>query len=445
MKKMDSKWIETYRNHADFSSSVESQLRADNIGSKKSLFFSDTTRNPDLLPTVDYKELNTEKFGLVRLRDAIEENEQNEIVRATYLPRIEELIGDIAMLQASSIGDTETFMEKNVESYGNVDPVIFNATLHHFREIAKQIIEDTDSNISLSISAKQVMDLLPDGASIFPEPGEHDFKRIQRLIKPQLHEMFTGITFPREISGDSSMKLAQQAMDNLGLGYNAVAQRKGLTTMSANHEDRQMKIPMSQSYDDRRFKGMLGHEGYVHINERMNGEKQPLQILSSGLAHYLGASEGKGVLFEQVQYPSIDAFKKTQRFTDIARRYLSVGLSVGADSNGGRDFVEVFSILNAVDFMMEMKNDSTDVSRAVKLANDRTWELMAMRTQRGYTGRGAASMKDKIYAEANPRQWDVVMKNPKLIPYLNVGKYDASNPDHLSIMNQIGAIPSDII
>jgi len=216
--------------------------------------------------------------------------------------------------------------------------------------------------------------------------------------------------------------------------------------MQTIHSKKQLKVSPLEEYTKNRFIGTIGHEVRVHIEERIKGDEQPLRILYSGLTKYLRGSEGKGVLTEQVVYPSIDEFLITRRFFDIARRYLSVGLIRGTDGNGERDFSEVFRIMNAVDLLWEVSLNPDDLEAASKKAVDRTWELLAMRTMRGWTGgKGAAALKDKVYLEGNLDQWRVLEKTPKIFPYLNLGKYDASNPGHLIVLKQIGTIPENVL
>jgi len=444
MKHIDGEWITRFAQGTSYAATIETKLRADNLDEKKSAFFDDTSKNPDLIPTIEIETMHKKRSDLEKLRDDIEYGENDVSVREAYLPRIEGLLGNIALLNASSKGDTDEFIHRNIESYGEVDSSVFNASLEFFRTKAEKALAEARKGSALAISAQQVIDVLPEGHAVFSGPTAAEFDGVKSPVNEQLDEMMDGIELPDSISGKVGLRIAQQAMDNLGFGYTAIPQKEGLTTMSAEHLKKVIKIPQSVKYTAPRFRGMMGHEGFVHINESIQGAQQPLEILKKGLAGYLGASEGKGILFEQVQYASMDEFRETPRFHDVVRRLLAVGLGRGTDGNGERDFTEVFKIVNAIDFMSELQKQHRSIAAASQAAKDRTWELMAMRTHRGYTGRGATSMKDKIYAEQNPVQWNFITAHPDIIPYLNVGKYDASNEVHLNLLKKTGSIPGDI-
>lgn len=444
---LDADWIDDYRKWSSYPNLIEPKLRSDGAANQRELFInSEFQINPSILPEVDRDKIAKHDAALSRLSDHIGEQEEQAVVRDAYLPRIAELRNNLVILTASADGDTDTFVHANVTEYGEPRAEVVGATLSFFHDfINTQISEGVTPLVRKA--ARRAQDTLPAAEQTGMGFGVEatDFEQVQGLYSDFYGAILEGISIPAEIKGYEALTSAQKALDNIGLPYRAVPQREGVSTMSIDHPTQQLRIPLTEVYTRKRFIGLLGHEGRIHIEERLNGEKQPLKIMFSGLAQYLRGSEGKGVMSEQVLYSSMEEFMGTKRFFDIARRYLSIGLARGVDGGGPRDFKEVFSIMNNLDFLWELRADPENPDTAIQKAIDRTWELLAMRTMRGWTGRGAASFKDKIYLEGNIDQWQLLGQSPGIFPYLNLGKYDASNPEHIVIMEKIGALPHGVV
>lgn len=439
---LDNQWIEAYRELSPYSALVDTKLRSSRSDLEKVKFIeSGFCINPELHPDVDLEKINDYELKLTALREDIGESEDEEFIRDAYIPRINELLTNLRMLRASSEGNNDVFMQANIEKYGEPRPDSFYYVLSHFHDFTTSLLEEHLGD-NVGVAAKVVLDVLPDKVKFdIKLPSDEEFNSVKDLFSDFYTEMLEGLVVPNNICGNAAKDLARLALQNVGLDYKVVSQKQGLTTMSVDHTKKQFKIPDNERYTRERFIGLLGHEGRIHIEERVQGENQPLRILYSGLANYLKGSEGKGLLAEQIVYCTLDTFTQTSRFHDIARRYLSIGLARGTDGNGERDFVEVFKIMNAIDFLWEINQTPEDINNASQRSVERTWELLALRTLRGYTGKGSAAMKDKIYFEGNLDQWNVLVNTPSLFPYLNLGKFDASNRKHLQILKRAGIIP----
>jgi hypothetical protein len=257
--------------------------------------------------------------------------------------------------------------------------------------------------------------------------------------------MYEGIDLPQEISSAEAIPIIQKILNNLCFnGYKAVARDPGITTMATDNAKEIVKVPAGQIYERKRFKGLIAHEVGIHVEEAVNGKKQELILLADGLQGYISAGEGKGVLVEQLVFKKLADFLSTERFVDIARRYLAIGLSRGIDGNGVRDFKDVFEIINSLDRVWELAHDPDHPVKAVAQSISRSWELLSQRTNKGPAGKGSAHFKDKVYLEGNIRQWNLLLNHPNTYHYLNLGKYDLTQPEHVDILRQLGLLPKNV-
>jgi hypothetical protein len=441
---LDSRWIGEYERISSFPNLIDSKLRAPELEGQKAAFIaSGFETNPDLRPEIDLDRVQQSENDVRNLQDKIIEEEQEEVVVDAYVPRLEELLGNLTMLRAAHTYDGDTFMAANANAFKRPNPRTFSRISSFFRGWAANYT--SDQSLAAKGAALVVLDTVPE--PLFEETDwftEEEFRKLQVVYSP-LYEALDEFDIPEDISGANALALAQQVLDRADFGYRAIPQKSGLSTMSVNHVSREMKIPQTELYTAARFKGLLAHEGLIHIAERIEGGKQPLRLTYSGLKQYLRAGEGKGVLAEQGVYGSFEEFKATKRFFDIARRHFAIGLALGMDGNGARDFKEVFAIINAIDNLFALVEQPDNEQMASPRAVNRTWELLAMRTQKGVVGRGMAALKDGVYAEGLTEQGKLLIGNPSIFPYLNLGKYNLANPVHVSILERAGIIPVGIV
>lgn len=442
---LDARWFGDYVELSRLANNVDTALRSPQATAQREQFAaSGTLQNPDLRPEVDPEYVNEQCQRLQALADQIDEYGPEPVVRGAYLPRISELIANLRMLRASATGDTESFIQANSEVFGEPDPVILGGLFRFFHVQADESLQSPHS--SVRDAARRVQDVLPDGQEMsdlwIPQSA---FVQVKAFYADFFDTLMHDISLPDTFGKEVSFPAARQAMRNMGFDYEVVPQKAGVTTMSVNHEDEQFKIPEDARYAAIRFTALLGHELRVHIEERVQGELQPLHLLCSGLRGALRGSEAKGIIPEEVLYDSLEAFMGTPRFAALAQRYVAIGLARGVDGNGPRDFVEVFSIMNAVSELAEITAEPKDVAAAQHCAFNKTWQLLANRTLRGWTGRGAAAVKDSVYIPGNAEALRTLAANPHIFPYLHIGKYDIAQDNHWDALREIGSVPTDLI
>jgi hypothetical protein len=214
--------------------------------------------------------------------------------------------------------------------------------------------------------------------------------------------------------------------------------------MSVSTSRELFRVPADKQYTAADQKRLLSHES-VHIKEAEAGKGQRLRILGSGLRGGASAAEGKGVLVEQLTFPNWESYQASERFAGIAKRHLSIGLALGLDGEAPRDFKQVFTVIRAVNELLELIKAPENVAAARRRATDKTWTLLTQRTLKGVVGPGAAYFKDKTYAECNRDQWKLITAHPEAVPYMHKGVYDLSDPEHVRILKIAGTVPSSLL
>jgi uncharacterized protein DUF1704 len=421
--------------------------RVPEIDKEKTKFIGEGFQsNPNLTPVIDTTKLAASMWSHRALQSSIEEDDSlPSVVGDAYVPVFERDIQTVRMLMAATLGDVETYVRTNQEIYGKPDLSLFSFCLDFYSD---QIARYAESDSPLvREAARQAADQLPTMSSVHDQvlPSTKQFNEVRTHFSDFYSEIFEGIDLPDEVTSKEAVPIIKQVLKNLGFdGYVIVDQNEGISTMATDNKIRKIKVPQNQSYTREDFIGTVAHEVRVHVEEAVNGRQQKLGLLALGLDGYISASEGKGILAEQLVYKRMTDFLDTPKFTDIVRRYLAIGLAQGLDGNGERDFKEVFAIVHALDRMTELAANSTKPVQAISKAIDRSWELLTKRTNKGPVGKGSAHFKDKVYLEGNIRQWGLLLNHPTVYPYLNLGKYDLTRPDHVTILRQVGTLPNNV-
>ena len=446
---LDAAWYAAYDDLLPETPAYEVLADVPDIEGKKHRFVADKfAKNPDLRPNVDLAAIRERELGTLALQAKLTETEVEPVILEAYLPLLEGKLNGFKLQRAADASDKDTFLEATTETYGEPEKHIFKAITSYFRYFTLEQYHDTPF-ANVRRAARHALDALPDtrppSVSRSPWPLPAEFADAKQLFAEFFDEMFEGVEIPDEVSGESVANIAEQVLINLGYDYEVIPQREGLSTMSVSGKKKQVKIPMKELYTRTRLRGLLGHEVRIHIEETQRGLQQPLKILGRGLRGSVIAGEGKGVLVEQIAYESWADFMNTPRFFDIARRHFSIGLARGLDGNGERDFKEVFKIVHGLDRLKQLAERPDQPELATARAIDKTWELLTQRTLKGVVGKGAAYFKDKVYAEGNARQWQLILGHPEVYPYLNQGHYDLTNDAHLRILRRIGTIPKQLL
>lgn len=172
------------------------------------------------------------------------------------------------------------------------------------------------------------------------------------------------------------------------------------------------------------LKGLLTHEVMVHARRVEHGRNSGLQLLSIGLDKYWRGEEGVATYYEQ----------RVVGATDYAgfSPYFTVGLAYGLDRGGQRrTFSEVFAIIrdyHALDsYGKEQDPDSLAFLSCVRVFKvDPSFVLT----------------RDCVYREGNVAVHQLLQQKSLSDDYLNVGKYDPTNIDHVRCLTELGILPT---
>jgi GMP synthase-like glutamine amidotransferase len=375
--------------------------------------------------------LEAEQHQLQVLRHDVIDHEVDDRIRTAYLQRIDELLTNIDLYMTAWRADRQGFKRANQQLYGTPDEAVYAAVCSYLKSQASAWLKATPA---LQSTYDRLMAWLPDGGSAdMLQPEEANFKHQRQAHMGNngyYSQLFHGLPLPsglvRPVIGDA---LIRQLLTNLGAhGYKIANSsdsywglRAGLATIVR---------PRSYALHAEEFIGTVGHEIGSHLLERLNGDRQPLRLLSSGLAGYEKGNEGRALLREQVAYETWAAFADQKRWYEILRRHLAISLASGI-SGRSLSFGNVFQRLHDLDRLWIGAHDTDNKIDDVRAY---TWELVT-RVLKGTDGTGGAYYKDIVYLEGNIACWHAALESPDIIRFGDLGKIDVTNAAHIALLS----------
>jgi hypothetical protein len=398
---------------------------------------------PDLRPThLDQSAIAQQEQGLVALGTRIAGAEVlPNFAREAYRARIGELVNECRLVMASLNRDPSGFYALNIDLYGQPNATLFAATVDHFRARAHQALRDADA--TTTEVASRVLAVLPDQQGerelLTPDPELFHLARQSHWGEDGYYgRLLAGVEVPRQglIGPELGELILGRVLANIGASHYLRRFTSGMA-WSVEHQSAELRGPAQYDYPWERFVGLpAGHEAGSHILEYINGLRQPLQLCGIGLDRYVKTNEGRALLREQVVYGRFEEFAATDRWQDVLRRGLAVGLAIG-DGGQPRSFGEMHAIMSSVDQLRELRRETPAADPRARAA-ERTWTLLATRIMRGTDGQGAYQ-KDRLYPEGNIACWQAFANDPQAINRGDSGKYDITNAQHLQIIQQRAA------
>ena len=363
-----------------------------------------------------------------------------------YRWKINELIANNRMLQASLNGDMVRFRRYNTFIYGEPNPEVVAGVADWFRSDAlKHVISEHES---VREAADEVLRLVEDrgGSKFALVPDPETFQRVRaehfREGTGYYALLLAGVMLPEgaRVTNEVGDPALEQVRANLGADHYKTVDAPG-GTWGVDNRRGEVSRPAKINMIYERFVGLgVGHEWGSHVLEYLNGLDSALALAAVGFDRYESGNESRALIREEVVYESFAEFAATLRWQDIMRREFAIALGHGVGGRGPMPFDQVDQIISAVDRLWERAKTPNDPIGADVRALKRTDDLL-MRVIKGTDGKGGAYLKDMVYLDPHPAMWRAAGLDPRIIGHGDLLKSDILNPRHTAIAQKYGIIP----
>jgi hypothetical protein len=375
---------------------------------------------------------------VLTLRHAIDAEEPNPLVAKVYGDYLDNLSANIAMIIAAHDQQAGDFEAANQTLYGSPDKEVYYAVCDWIRADANKAGMANPEHEDLVAAVLKHLPTSPQGHSKLT-PSEATFQKVRQMHQQSngFYDRLFGSELPadpyiNQIEGDI---ICLQMLKNIGSDYTIAASENNI--WATLREQKKLLRPLGYRLDKDEFIGVVSHEIGSHIWEATNGSKQALRLLETGLAGYEKGNEGRAFLREQIVYETEATFLQQSSWEYIVMLHLAVCLAIGYDRRP-YTFSELYELLYVLHSFWRERRFPLQTNNE-EFVRDEAWHL-AVRIMKGTNGQGGGYRKDVVYLEGNIHCWQLAAEQPELILLGDQGKFDITNPNHLSVIHALGII-----
>lgn len=403
---------------------------------EKQSFLAGEKGNPKLdYPLLKLEDIVAREKSLLRLKESILNEEENEVVKQVYRWKLNEKIAENRLLKAAATGDQKRFQRYSEFVYGKPSPEIFSYTLKKVENLIEKA--EASEYTETQELGRELRAILPAGDFSVELPTQE----VQGVARESALKSVGDIIdiegeLDQEFSAEEIKIVFEKALQSLQAEGWLVMINPNKSGISINQEKKSVEVPENRTLSFQALKGLLAHEIGTHAARRIRGERSKLKMLGLGLDRYEIGEEGITTLREQVLRGEVSDFSGFDG-------HFAISLALGLDGKP-RDFRQTFEILKKY-YQIQNRLKGLSQDEASRKADTSAWNR-CVRTFRGTDSSisGACFTKDIIYREGNIAVWESVSKNAPEMSRWDVGKYDPSNPRHLWVLDQLNITDEEL-
>lgn len=397
--------------------------------------------DPDMRPRhLNQDAIHQTSNELRELAELILDKEDNPFVSKAYALKIKELLLQNDLLISSLRGDQAAFMDANRALYGSPKAELFSAACAWIRQLAADSIGMDD--LPLRDAAIRVLEVLPvtNVSALAITPLSHTFNSVRAMHWRKdgfFNQLFGDIVIPEFVTPKIGDPITRHAIEAIGSDYVLSSSTDEL--WGVVHDEHRVVRPDNYHLSRAEFMGVVAHEIGSHLLEQVNGSRQPLRLLRVGMDKYESSNEGRAFLREQIIHHSPYRMLQQPSWEYIVLLYVAASYGAGIHQKP-YGFRELYDTLYPICLLFQTQRQPDNPVFAASKARDETWHLV-VRATKGTTGTGGAYLKALVYLDGNVQAWQVANRNPELILFGDIGKYDIGRQDHLDILQGLNILP----
>ncbi|MDD5396615.1 MAG: DUF1704 domain-containing protein [Candidatus Moranbacteria bacterium] len=425
VKAVDEQWYGRFEKIGSFQDYEYFEGEKKKRDEQKQIFLAEEIRNPVLdYPKLEKFDFANKEQELFALKRDILEHETNDVVRSAYIWKLNEKIAQLRMMKATLDGSDKKVARYSAFIYGIPDKQIFQYDLENIKNLIEE--KNNSDDVRVLFAIRRLKDLINNIDTEKSGINNEILPVKKRILEyPFVEE--------KKFNAEEIRKEFEVALDELGIEGWEVVINENIKAISVSQEKKQVKVPEKRKMTSSRLGELIAHEIGTHVARREDGERSKLKLLGLGLDRYLNGEEGISTFAEQ----SLGGADDFAGFDG----HFAISLAVGLDGEK-RDFRDVFNILRDYYFI---NSKNKDIAKSWEDAKNSAWNR-CVRTFRGTTcnTKGACLTRDIVYREGNIDTWMVVKGNFENSSKFSIGKYDAVNPRHAWILQQLAITGDDI-
>jgi hypothetical protein len=429
---------------------------------QKELFLSGEIEAPNpLLINASIPHLENREFDLLKLKDEILKNEENETVAQFYRWRLNEEIARVRMYKTSkeivTLRDQPghngnalraleiRFDRYNKYIYGEPSPKIYSDVLFAIQSKIKEDLTSEDTR--LREAAGRLASILPvsDLSERLPFPDSETIKAVKEWVQDDIDGYGIDLeNFPDISKAPEIIASFQDSLGKIGAhGWVGVLDDSGRRLITISQPKEKYWVPEQREAKPGKMRELTIHEILTHALSGVMGEKSTFGLTSIGTDRSEKANEGLATARTQARKSGFDDYASLLD-------HFAVGLARGLDKNADgsrhfRNFRDVYDIIYAYSYYKQIRTGK-DNEAANTNAITEAWNKTRMCFRgSGHETKGICNREKLIYREGNIEVWGQLGNNPELMMRLmiSLGKVDTNNLRHMYGLHKLDLISKE--
>lgn len=406
---------------------------------QQELFLSGRIDNPKFsYPRLKRFDTRAREVQLAALAREIASQERNKLVQEAYQNLIQQKISECRLLGAAATGHKSNFVKFTKEVFGWPSPLILSTAANHFEREAKQkLVNQGRGDVFLALLGNVKRITTPQAEALarvyLPDRTSHLRHFVGRKLAgldPDRRVVQNREYLPAEVK-----IIFQRALERIGAKQWQAVIDNDKVRYAVDHRSRKIFIPARRKIGGRHLRALLVHEVGIHVWRRVNGEKQILQLLGTGLAHYVVGEEGLAMQAERILWKKQEPMRNDVFFNE--GYFLAAAFAAGLDGRP-RNFRQTFQCLcSFLEFKAQVNNKQYEELHR-KIAEDAFNNCFSVFRGTDCVTPGVFYSKDISYTEGYLRIGQLMREHPEEISRFDAGKYDPANESHRRLLDQLG-------
>lgn len=325
--------------------------------------------------------------SLATLRQEIEKQEANMVVRRLYLDAIDENLAFLRLCEAIGLQDSTTAMQCNLQLYGKPSEREMTIALH---QLCNMLLDARTHELAGSVAQEALIHLEKWGISpqklvveeLFIPSFDQRPQQINRKLLESEKRTFSTVTIS---------KFFQDVLAMYGENDWKVFVNPARDHTSVDPNIRELILP-EKSFSVQKVRQLLAEEIEVHAYRAIAGRNSSLALLGSGLAHHLAADEGLAYHYVQSVHRQVYGKYEEKKWNAT----LTTGFVSGVLTHHALSFPELRGFLEKMFLVSELLDGAT-WEDAFEFARQAAWR----RCCRVFRGAGCVSLKDRVYLQGH--------------------------------------------
>lgn len=377
-----------------------------------------------LYPAIDINDICSRIQDFSKLKEVIEREEANIVVRRLYTRKIEEHLLNLCLVEATYKQDLDGLRTCNEALYGKISEVEMTIALREFFKLLKR----AQKNPQAGEIAEQLLKQLKQWHLFAEDFVPPDEGMGQKNVSKKLQQWRK-----TPVSSQAVQRLYEQALETYGFTEWRVILSPERDGMALDLDLCELYLPTNDRFTVLTCAELLAEEIETHILRSASGKRSKLTLLSSGTQRFLPTDEGLAIIATQEMMEAHGLGQKSYSWVTTLAPGMAMGILTPPHS-----FRSLYDFFSKVFLANHLQSGRYETIREAEEAARYDTFVRVSRTFRGIPdvdAVGVTNLKDRVYLQGFREVSEALAKAPRERLFVgSIGTHDLADMEELHIL-----------